>query len=100
MSSSTKKPVSTDHSVELSNGVKFTFSGLMAGDLLDAVKQLGCSLEEADSYESSMVLTWRTAVRGGYEGDFRSFVDQIPMAEVQKVVEGAAPFLRTSTPSK
>lgn len=90
----------TKGQIELSNGTKFTFKGLMAGDLIDAVKQLGSSLEEAPAYESSLVLCWRAAVRGGYEGDFRSFVDQIPMNEVQEVVETATPFLGTTPPQK
>ena len=90
----------TSCTIELSNGATFTFSGLMAGDLIDTVKQLGCSLEEAPPYESSMVLTWRSAVRGGYDGDFRSFVDQIPMEEVKEVVEAASPFLGASTSSE
>jgi hypothetical protein len=87
---------SSEPAIELSNGVAFSFGSLMAGDMLDAVAELGCSLEEADAFRSSMVLTWLSAGRGGYEGDFRSFVDQIPVGEVKDLVEAAAPFLGTS----
>lgn len=83
-------------SFKLPNGITLTFSTLMAGDLIDAVKQLGSSLEDADPYESSLVLTWRSAVRGGYDGDFRSFIDQIPMTVVQEVIKTATPFLGAS----
>ncbi len=87
-------------SFKLPSGITLTFSTLMAGDLIDAVKQLGSSLEEADPYESSLVLAWRSAVRGGYEGDFRSFIDQIPMTVVQEVIKTATPFLGASTPQE
>jgi len=79
--------------VELSNGSKFQFGPLMAGDLLDAVQQLGQAIEAAPPYEASMVLTWRSAVRGGFQGTFREFVDAIPMQEVEAVVSAAQPFL-------
>lgn len=91
---------SKDNTVKLSNGTKFSFAELMAGDLLDAVKELGKALEEAPAYETSMVLTWRSAVRGGFKGTFREFVDSIPMAEVQEVVKVATPFLGASPSQK
>lgn len=92
------KDTPNQDSYKLPNGITLTFTVLMAGDLIDTVKQLGTSLEEADPYESSLVLTWRSAVRGGYEGDFRSFIDQIPMSAVQEVIKTATPFLGASTP--
>lgn len=94
------KDTSPEGSIQLPGGTTLVFSTLMAGDLIDAVKQLGCSLEQADPFESSLVLTWRSAVRGGYEGDFRAFVDGIPMTLVQEVIKTATPFLGASTPSE
>lgn len=81
----------------LSTGLELTFSGIMAGDLIDAVAELGSSLEDADSFKASLVLSWRSASRGGYTGTFREFIDQIPMAEVQEVVQTAQPFLSAGT---
>jgi hypothetical protein len=77
----------------LSNGTTLVFSGIMAGDLLDAVAELGSSLEDADPFKASLVLAWRSAGRGGFEGSFREFVDVIPVAEIKEVVEAAQPFL-------
>lgn len=92
MSGKTEKK-SPEGALTLSTGLELTFGYLTAGDLIDAVAELGCSLEEAPAFKSSMVLTWRSAVRGGYKGSFREFVDALPMAEVQEVAEAAAPFL-------
>ena len=86
--------------VTTSTGETFKFSTLMAGDILDATKELGCSIEEAPPFECSLVLTWRSAVRGGFEGDFRAFVDSIPMTEVEQVVKTATPFLGTPAAQK
>jgi hypothetical protein len=77
----------------LSTGLELVFAGIMAGDLIDAVAELGTSLEDADPFKSSLTLAWRSAVRGGFKGSFREFVDQIPMVDVQEVVKSAQPFL-------
>lgn len=79
--------------ITLSTGLELSFDELMAGDLIDAVAELGSSLEDADPFKASLVLAWRSALRAGYVGGFRDFVDAIPMAEVQEVVKAAQPFL-------
>ena len=84
---------------DLANGVTLRFKPLMTGDIIDAVKQLECSLEEANPFEASLVLSWRSAVRGGFEGTYREYIDSIPMTDVAEVVAIASPFLGSAPTS-
>ena len=93
-------PKTSKDSFSIPGGIDLTFRPLMAGDIIDAVKQLECSLEEANPFEASLVLSWRSAVRGGFEGTYRDFIDAIPMTDVAEVVAIASPFLGSAPTSK
>tara|TARA_A100001201_G_scaffold78837_1_gene70593 strand:- start:535 stop:849 length:315 start_codon:yes stop_codon:yes gene_type:complete len=87
--------------IELDNGTKFTFSSLTAWDLVATTKELGSTIQQAEQFEASMVLAWRSAVQGGFKGSFEEFMSSIPYDRISEVVECATPFLATSnTPNK
>ena len=80
-------------SLDLGNGHELTFGRLVAWDLLAVQKELGTTLDKADSFESSLALSWRAAKHGGFEGDFEDFCRVVPMDKLEEVSAAAAPFL-------
>tara|TARA_R110000824_G_scaffold82382_6_gene206491 strand:- start:210 stop:506 length:297 start_codon:yes stop_codon:yes gene_type:complete len=82
-----------EDTLDLGNGHRISFGRLVAWDLLTVQKELGTTLDKADGFESSLALSWRAAVHGGFEGDFEDFCKIIPLDKLQEVSAAAAPFL-------
>lgn len=76
----------------LPNGKTIVFADLMAWDFMEVERTLGCSLEDAPGIKASCCLSWRAAVRGGYDGTFQQFCEEVPMKSMTAMTEVAKAF--------
>ena len=91
-----KKTIREGASITLGNGEELFFANLTAWDLVATSKELGSSIDQADQFEASMVLAWRSSVQAGFNGDFQQFMEKIPFDQISEVVAVAGPFLQSS----
>ena len=76
----------------LPNGKTIVFADLMAWDFSQVEETLGCPIEKAPGIQSSLCFAWKAATRGGYDGTFQQFCEEIPMKSMTGMIEVAKVF--------
>ena len=79
--------------VALDNGEQLEFGRVVAWDIVAIKKEMGVALAGLDPFEASLALAWRSAVQGGFPGDFENFCQLIPLDRLEEITHAIAPFL-------
>ena len=79
--------------VDLDDGEQLEFGRVVAWDIIAIKREMGAALSQLDPFEASLALAWRSAVQGGFPGDFENFCGIIPLDRLQEITQAIAPFL-------